>query len=418
MRLSLSVQIALGLIVGLSLGLLTAATGSPFLLDIVGVLEPAGTIWINLVRMCVIPLVVTALVSGIAGLGSLRRVGRVGVRTFAFIFATIALASLTGLALALVLVPLAPVSAQTAEELRAAATAAAREVGQQTARIQGIRQFLVELVPANPVRAAADGALLPLIVFTVLLSAAIGSLADGPRRTVIELAEALVTALIKLIEWVMRLAPVGVACLAAPVTARLGWEAIRSLAVFVLTIVISTVLFATAVYGPSVRSLGRLALGQFGRAATPGATIAFTTASSMAALPAMLDNMIERLKLPVGVASFVLPLAATLNRPGSAVYQMAAVVFVGALYGVDIGAAQYAAAAVTCFLMTFSVAAVPSATVFTTAPVLAAAGLPVEAVALLLGVDRIPDMFRTGLNGIGHQTAAVVVARGEGVTFP
>jgi Na+/H+-dicarboxylate symporter len=127
----------------------------------------------------------------------------------------------------------------------------------------------------------------------------------------------------------------------------------------------------------------------------------------------MMETAIDTLRLPRGVASFVIPLGATLNRPGSAIYQSTAVVFVASLYGITLTPAMLAMAVLTCFLMTFSVASIPSATVFTTAPVLLAVGLPAEAIALLIGVDRVPDMFRTGLNGVGHQTAAAVVARGE-----
>ena len=153
---------------------------------------------------------------------------------------------------------------------------------------------------------------------------------------------------------------------------------------------------------------------KFGRLAMPGIAVGFTTTTSMAALPTMLDAALNRMGISKAVAGFVLPVGATLNRPGSAIYQMAAVVTVGSLYGVHLGPAQYGAALITSFLMTFSVAAIPSATVFTTAPVLAAAGLPIEALALLIGVDRIPDMFRTGLHCASHQTIAAVVARGEG----
>lgn len=417
MRSSLSFQIAAGLVVGLALGLAASATGSSFLISVATGVEPAGTIWINAIRMCVIPLVVAALVSGVAALGDPRRLGRVGARTFAFVFGTLMLAELLGLALSLLTVPLAPISEQTAASLRAAAAAGAEDIGQQAARVQGLRQFLVELVPSNPVRAAADGQLLPLIMFSVLLGAAIGALAEEHRGRLRQLADGLVAALITLIGWVMKLAPAGVACLAAPVAARFGWDAIRALGVFVITVVAGTIVFALAVYAPLAKTLGRVRLGPFARAIAPGTAVAFTTASSMAALPTMMNSALNTLRVSGPIASFVLPLGATLNRPGSAVYQMCAVVLVASLYGVTLGPVEYATAFATCLLMTFSVAAIPSATVFTTAPVLMSVGLPVEALALLLGVDRIPDMFRTGLNAIGHQTAAVVVARSEGETL-
>jgi len=413
-RPSLSVSIAAGLIGGLSLGLLAASSNLPWLKAFAIGVEPAGTIWMNLVRMCVIPLVFTALVSGVAAIGDIRRLGRVGVRTLTFMMGTIVLAGITGMLLAIVLLPLAPVSPESAAALRTAAAASAQQVGEQTGRILGLRQFLLDLVPANPVKAMADGTLLPVIIFSVTLGAAVGTLADEPRQRVVGLMDAFVAALIRLVGWVMLLAPIGVACLAAPVAARFGWETIRSLGVFVLTVVVGCTLLAVSLFAALARWLARVPVLPFARAITPGVAVAFTTTTSMAALPAMLDTAINRLKISKAVAGFVLPLGATLNRPGSGLYQMASVVTVASLYGVHLGPAQYGAALITSVLMTFSVAAIPSATVFTTAPVLLAAGLPAEAIGLLLGVDRIPDMFRTGLHAVSHQTCAAVVARAEG----
>jgi len=377
-------------------------------------IEIIGTIWMNLIRMCVIPLVVAALVSGVASVGDVRKLGRVGVRTLLLFAGTIIISALIGLAIALLLIPLAPVSAESAAAMRASAAAGADQVSGQAAQVQGIRQFLLNLVPANPVRAAADGALLSLVVFSVLLGAAVGTVADQHRAAIVGFMDGLLAALIRLIGWIMWLAPVGVACLAAPVAARFGWETIRSLAMFVLSVVLGTTLAAMTLFALIARFMARVPPLRFGKIITPGIAVAFTTASSLVALPTMLDTALQRLGLSKAVAGFVLPLSATINRPGSAIYQMCAVVLVSALYAIDLTPAQYAVALFTSLAMTFSVASIPSATVFTTAPVLLAVGLPVEALALLLGVDRIPDMFRTGLHGVSHQTLAAVVARSEG----
>ena len=416
-RPSLSLSITLGLLLGLGVGVLASALRVGWLTSFATGVEPVGTIWINLIRMVVVPLVVTALVSGVASLGDPASLGRVGLKTFGFFFGTIILFSILGLLLALVVIPLAPVAADTAAQLRAAAAERAAEVSAQTQRIQGFRQFVIDLVPTNPVKAAADGSLLPLIVFSVLFGAAAGSVPAAPRRTIIELCDAAVAALTKLIVWIMVVAPVGVFCLAAPVAARFGWTMLRSLAVFIFAVVLGIVIFGPLVYGLAAKLLVRVpSVPRFARDITPGAAVAFTTTSSMAAVPAMMETAIDVLKLPRGVASFVIPLGATLTRPGSAIYQTTAVVFVASLYGVPLTPVMLVMAVLTCFLMTFSVASIPSATVFTTAPVLLAVGLPAEGIALLIGVDRIPDMFRTGLNGVGHQTAAAFVARGEAAT--
>lgn len=386
----------------------------PWLLSFATGIEIVGTIWMNLIRMCVIPLVVAALVSGVAAVGDVRKLGRVGIRTLALFAVTIIISSLIGLFVASLLIPLAPVSPESAAALRASAAAGAEQVSSQAAQVQGIRQFLLNLVPANVVKAASDGALLSLVVFSVLVGAAVGTLGEAHRGAIVGFMDALLAALIRLIGWIMWLAPIGVACLAAPVAARFGWDTIRSLFMFVLSVVLGTTLAAVTLFALIARLMARVPPLRFGKVITPGVAVAFTTSSSLVALPTMLDTALQRLGLSKAVAGFVLPLGATINRPGSGIYQMCAVVLVSSLYAIDLTPAQYAVALFTSLAMTFSVASIPSATVFTTAPVLLSVGLPVESLALLLGVDRIPDMFRTGLHGVSHQTLAAVVARGEG----
>lgn len=368
----------------------------------------------NLIRMCVIPLVVSALISGVAAVGDVRKLGRVGVKTLLLFAVTIVLSSLIGLAIASLLIPLAPVSPEAAAALRVSAAEGADQVSSQAAQVQGFGQFLMGLVPSNVVRAMADGALLPLVVFSVLIGAAVGTLDEKPRQAIVGFMDALLSALIRLIGWIMLLAPIGVLCLAAPVAARFGFGTLRSLAMFVLSVVVGTTLAAVLLFGLIARFMARVPPLRFGRVIWPGVAVAFTTASSLVALPTMLDTALQKLRISKAVAAFTLPLSATINRPGSGIYQMCAITVVAALYGVDLTAGQLATALATSLLMTFSVASIPSATVFTTAPVLIAAGLPVEALGLLLGVDRIPDMFRTGLHGVSHQTLTAVVARSEG----
>ena len=185
--------------------------------------------WVNLVRMVVIPLVVAAVIGGVAGLGSAGRLGRLGARSILFFLATGLAGILCGLALARLALPLVPLSPEVTTALRGAAAASAGDVGQSVQRLPGFARFLTDLVPTNPVAAAADGALLPVIAFSVLFGAAAAGLPDGKRRTLTDLAEAVVAAIIRLIGWFMIMAPVGVACLAAPVAARLGWGMMASL---------------------------------------------------------------------------------------------------------------------------------------------------------------------------------------------
>jgi len=408
------VQITAGLAAGLGLGLLASAAGWPWLRRLVDALEPLGTVWINLIRMVVIPLVVAALVSGVAGLGGVARLGRLGVRTLAFFWGTTVLAIGLGLILALITMPLAPLTAATSEALRSAAAAAPQDVAGHLPQAPGLGDFLVNLVPANPIKAAADGALLPVIVFSVLLGAGVASL-DTQRRTLISsFADAVVAALTKLIGWFMVVAPLAVFCLAAPITARYGWGMLGSLALFVGTVAAGLVLFVLLVFGPASALFARVKLRPFARAIAPASAVGFTTTTSMAALPVMMDIASRDLRISTPVSSFVLPLGATINRPATGLYHLVAAIFLAALYGVPLGAAKLGVVAATTFLMTLSVPAVPSGNILALAPVLLAAGLPLEGIGLLFGVDRIPDMFRTGTNVTGHMVAVACVARGEG----
>jgi Na+/H+-dicarboxylate symporter len=364
--------------------------------------------------MVVIPLVMAAVIGSVAGFGDALRLGRLGVRAILFFLSTGFVGIVMGLALARLALPLAPLSAEATAALRGAAAAGAADVGRSVQQIPGFTQFVTNLVPANPVKAAADGALLPVIVFSVLFGLAVAHLDEVRRVAVTGFADALVAAFVKMIGWFMVAAPLGVACLAAPVAARLGWEMLASLGVLIGVVVAGCVLFTLVVYAPIVRFVVRLPLGRFAKAVAPAYAVGFSTTSSMAALPAMMEVTVEDLRISRPVASFVVPLAATLNRPASALYQAVAAVFVAQLYGVHLGLPQFAALAATMLMLTLSVPAMPRSAVLSLAPALLAVGAPMEGIGLLLGVDQIPDMFRTATNVTGHVTATAVLARGEG----
>jgi Na+/H+-dicarboxylate symporter len=400
--------------VGLGFGLAAAASRQPALLAIAAGVEPAGTVWVNLIRMVVIPLVVGAVVGGVAGFGDAGRLGRLGVRTVALFLALGFAGIVMGLVLARLVLPLAPLSAGATAALRGAAAAGAADVGRSVQQVPGLTQFLTGLVPANPIRAAADGALLPVILFSVLFGLAVAHLDEGKRAAITGLADAVVAAVVKMVGWFMVLAPLGVACLAAPVAARLGWGMLASLGTFIGVVVAGCVLFTLVVLGPVVRFVARLPLGRFAKATAPAYAVGFSTTTSLAALPAMMEATVRDLHISAPIAGFVVPLAATLNRPASALYQAVAAVFVAQLYGVPLGLAGYAALGATMLVLTFSVPPMPRSAVLSLAPALLAAGVPLEGIGLLIGVDQVPDMFRTATNVAGHVAAAAAIARGEG----
>ena len=416
-RPSLSLQIAVGLLAGLAFGLLASASGNRVLLDAATGVEPVGTLWVNLIRMVVIPLVMGAVIAGVAGFGDPKRVGRLGVRAILFFLATAAIAITMGLVLARVALPLAPPSHEATAALRDAAAAGAADLGRSVRRLPDLTQFLTDLVPANPAKAAADGALLPILVFSALFGLAVAHLDERRRQAITGLADAVVAAVVKLVGWFMVAAPLGVACLAAPVAARLGWGMLASFGIFVGVVVAGCLLFTALVLGPIVRLLVRLPLARFARATAPAWAVGFSTTSSLAALPALMEVTVDDLRISRPLAGFVIPLAASLNRPASALYQAVAAVFLAQLYGVALGLPQYVTLGATMLLLTLSVPAMPRSAVLSLAPALLAAGVPMDGIGLLLGVDQIPDMFRTATNVAGHVTATAVLARGEGETL-
>ncbi len=277
--------------------------------------------------------------------------------------------------------------------------------------LPGFVDFIVNLIPSNPFAAASSGALLPLIVFTALLAAAAGTLADGPRLRLIELADALGDALIKLVYWILRTAPIGVFGLAAPVTAKMGWGLLASLAVFIVSVIVGLAIYMAVICFPLVRFVGGIGPIRFMKDTFGGVAVAFSTTSTVAALPVMLEEAEENLHLSASVSTLILPLGASMYRPGSALFQGAAIIFLAHLYAVPIPAAALGGAFLATFLVSLTVAPVPSSSVVTLAPALDTIGVPLAGMAILLGVDRIPDMFRTSVNALSQITTAVLLNR-------
>ncbi len=387
-----------GLVLGLGFGMLAAVTGSETLLAIAEGSRPLGTAFVNAIQMVVIPLVMAVIFVGIARLGDLRKAGRVGGTAMAFYWGTTVVAIVIGMVLMRAVLSVAPpMPAPTGVE------AAAPE-------LPGIVDFLLRLIPRNPFEAAANGALLPLIVFTVLLAGAAGTLDEERRLRLVEFADALSAALIKLVHWILLTGVVGVFGLAAPIAATTGWELLRGLAIFVLTVMLGLIIFVSLVYLPALALIARVGPLRFLRSTTGTQVVGLATGSSVAALPVMIQEAEENLDLNPAVTSLVLPLAASLNRAGSALYQGAAVMFVAHLYGVPVPTVAMGGALLATFFAAATVAPVPSASVMTLAPALDAVGAPLAGLGVLLGVDRIPDMFRTWVNVTGHIAGATVTS--------
>lgn len=386
----------LGLAAGLAVGLLASTTGLPILNGVAEASAPAGDLFIAAIQMVVIPLVMAIVFAGVARLGDTRTLGRMGGAAVGFIVLTTAPAVVLGMVamhLALGFAPPVPIPDTTAVT--------------PPAELPGLMDFVVALIPPNPFAAAADGRLLPLLVFAVLAGAAAGTLRGESRTRLVTLADTVTDVFIVLVRWILWTAPVGIFGLVAPATARMGLGLLQSLAIFVVTVILALFVFMAVVYLPAVVLIGRTSPGRFIRATLASYMMGFTTTSSVATLPILLRDA-PGVGVSRQVASLVIPLAASLNRAGSGLFQGASVVFLAWLYGVEVAGGAWVGAAIACFFAAATVAPVPSASVMTLAPALSAVGVPFAGLGILLGIDRIPDMFRSGTNMTGHMAAAVV----------
>ncbi|MDX1396340.1 MAG: dicarboxylate/amino acid:cation symporter [Gemmatimonadota bacterium] len=389
-----------GLGLGLALGVVASLTGNTTLIAIAEASEPLGTAFIRAIQMVVIPLVGVTVFVGVAKIGNPRKLGRVGGSSVAFFWLTTIPAILIGMLVMRVALGFArPVVPPEA-------------AGEVATELPGMVYFLVNLIPRNPFEAATAGSLLPIIVFTVLFAAATTTLPAAKRDPLVSLADSVTDALIKLMHWILWTAPVGVFGLAAPVAARTGMAMLQNLAVFIVAVVVGLFLFMAVVFLPAIRIFANVGVGRFVRGTIGTYSMGFSTTSSVATLPVMFEEA-EDLGLSKETSNLVLPLAASINRPGSALFQGAAVIFLASVYDVSVAPGAVAGAALATFLAAMTVAPVPSASIMTMAPALDTVGVPLSALGIMLGIDRVPDMFRSATNVVGHVAAAAVV---DGVT--
>jgi Na+/H+-dicarboxylate symporter len=398
----LHLAIAAGLVLGLIVGLGAAATGNEWLHLVAKSSAPFGAIFMSAIKMVVIPLIVTVIFTSIAKLGDPRKLGRIGGLTIAYYWITLIPAIAIGMATT-------KVGLRFASEIEMP-DAAATEVPE----LQSIVDFIVSLVAANPFSAASSGAILPLIVFTALVAAATGTLAAERRERLISIADDVSAALIKLVWWILYTAPIGVFGLAAPVTAQLGWGLVQSLGVFIICVFVGLVIFLSVITLPLVYFVGGISPVRYLRGLFGGVSVAVSTTSTAAAIPVTLEETTKNLKVSTTIADLLVPLGASMHRPGSALFQGSAIVFLAYLYDIPIPVAAIGAAMLATFLVSLTVAPVPSSSVVTMAPALDAVGVPVAGLALVLGIDRIPDMMRSGVNILGQVSAAVLVDRWTG----
>jgi proton glutamate symport protein len=396
------------LAVGLLLGAALAAAEMPGLERLLAVLNPIGTMWVNAVRMTIIPLVFSMLVVAVASSENLRSMGRMGGAAVVFFLITLVVIALyTALLGPLLLGPL-DIDAAAAASLRATAESSSQRVSETVRSMGGVAQRLVELIPVNPVAAAAEGAMLPLVVFTIVLGAALSRLPLERRTPVLQFFGAMADAMLVIVKWVFMAAPVGVFALAMVVGARLGYAAVGAVAWYVVVFVALMMTAMVLMYVAAV-TIGRVPLRRFATAVAPAQVIALGSRSSSAALPAMLQSARDTLQLPANVISFVLPTAVAIFRVSAPVSFVLGALFLGKLYGIPVTGTQVASLAVLAILLSYSVPPVPSGSLFLMAPVFADMGIPVEGIAILIAIDVIPDLAKTVAIVTAHMASAAVV---------
>ncbi|MEX0979631.1 MAG: dicarboxylate/amino acid:cation symporter [Gemmatimonadota bacterium] len=410
-------KILIGLVAGGVVGMFANLLDIVWLRDFLIALEPIGTAFIRLITMIVIPLVVASLMVGTASLGDLRKLGRIGGKTVGFYMFTTAIAVTIGLGISNVFTPGSGIDPNTRDTLSAQFEGEAADRMVLAEEAPSVVETLLNMIPRNPVEAAANLDLLPLIFFTIIFGAAISVIAPKQRDAVITFFEGVNEASMVVIDWVMKTAPYAVFALIAAVVSRFGIDLLQSLLMYSLVVVAGLLIHAFVTYGLLIRFAAKLNPIYFYRRIAGAPLVAFSTSSSSATLPVTMEVAEEELGVSKSVSSFVLPLGATINMDGTALYQAVAVMFIAQIYGIPMGIPEQLIVVLTATLASIGAAGVPSAGIITLIIVLNSVGLGAHVqagIALILGVDRILDMIRTSVNVTGDLAAAAVIGRSEG----
>ena len=388
-------QILLGMAVGVAAG---AALGQH-----ASYVRPLGDIFLRLLRMVIVPLIFSSLVVGITGLGDASRVGRMGLKALIYYTATSAAAILVGLVAVNLIRP------GVHANLPLAAASAGLNVS-----AEGIGDTLLGIIPDNPLAAMAQGNVLAIIFFALLVGLFTNRLPAPRRGVIVDLMQAVFDLMMLITDFVIRLAPIGVFALMANIVGTTGFEAFPPLLRYMFTVAFSLALHALVTLPAVLFVFGRLWPVTYAQAVAPALATAFSTASSSATLPVTMDCVERRGGVSNQVSSFVLPLGATVNMDGTALYECVAAIFIAQVYGISLSVGQQALVFVTALLASIGAAGIPMAGLVMMVIVLRAVGLPLEGVGLILAVDRVLDMCRTAVNVWSDMVGAVVLSRWEG----
>lgn len=394
---NLSIKIFIALVLSIVVGLIAGESSLPF---INWWIAPIGTMFINLIKMMIVPVVFFSLVVGMTSLGDTKKLGRIGAKTVCLYLMTTAVAILIGFGVAGI------VSPGTGLDLTSNAAVKVKEA-------PGLMQVLVAMIPANPIDAMAKAQILPVIVFSLFVGIGIVHVGGERAQLLMKFFDAAAEVSYKIIGIVMQFAPIGVFALLLPVVAKNGPAVLLPLMSVIACVAVGCVIHAIVVYSSLARVWGGHTPMEFFRGMSEAMMIAFTTCSSAAALPINMKNCQEKLGVSREVSSFVLPLGATINMDGTALYMGVCSLFIANVFGVDLTMGQMLMIILTGTLASIGTAGVPGAGLIMLAMVLQTAGLPLEGLALVAGIDRVLDMFRTCLNITGDGAVTIVMDQEE-----
>ena len=403
---SLSLRVLLALAAGLAAGAAAQTYGIPGGTGTIALVEGLGQLWLNALRMTIIPLVFALLVTGIASIADAAATGRLALRAVVVFAVLLVGATVYGVAASEGLHALWPIDPEGARLLLAGAPG--DEAVRENVGGGGLAAFLTSLAPANPIRAAADDAILGVVVFAIVFGFATTRLPGRLRQPLTVFFEAVAETMIVIVHWVLRAAPIGVFALSLGVGLRAGLGAAGVLGHYIALVVLVLVGLILLTYVVAV-VFGRVSLGRFARAVAPAQVVAFSTQSSLACLPVMVERAIDRLGVSAATAGLVLPLAVAVFRISSTVANLAVCIYVAHLYGIPLTPGVLFAGAITALAISVGTVGLPGQVSFfaSIAPIALVMGLPLEVLPLLLAVEVVPDIFRT----IGNVTADLAAAR-------
>ncbi len=403
-KIKLHTKIFIGLILGVIVGLVFGEKAT--------IIEPVGTIFLRLITMIVVPLVLVSLMLGTASLGDIRKLGRIGIKTVVYFIITTMVAISIGLFLANIVQPGTGLNEEVKTELYKSYESSAQVGIQRMEEKPSLKDILVDIVPTNPVKSLIEGNMLQVIFLGLLFGLILTLIKKEKSEYLIQILDGVNDAIIQVVHIAMRLAPYGVLALIAAVIGQYGVGILVTLLKYSLVVIGGLALYTFTINSLTVGFLGRTNPLRFYKGVKEAMIIAFSTSSSNAALPVSME-CVEHIGVPREYSSFVIPLGATINMDGTALYQGVAAVFIAQIYGIPLSLTDQVTIVFMATLASVGAAGVPAAGIITLAMVLKQIGIPLEGIALILGVDRFLDMCRTTTNIIGDMACSVVIKESE-----